>query len=149
MARSQESGNKRENEKKRKQKAKEKEERREERKASSTKGQGLDMMMAYVDENGNLSDTPPDPTKMKSVELEDIPLGAARRDEEPQDDTRTGTVTFFNDAKGYGFIKDARTGESIFVHINGALDPLSDGLRVSFTTERTPKGMAAVGVKKA
>ncbi len=149
MARSQESGNKRENEKKRKQKAKEKEERREERKAQSTKGQGIESMMAYIDENGNLSSTPPDPAKMKEISLDDITLGAARRDEEPVDDVRTGTVTFFNDSKGYGFIKDVKNGESVFVHLNGLIDQVSDGMRVTFTTERTPKGLAAVGVKKA
>ena len=98
---------KRENEKKRQKKRLEKAEKKEERQASAQKGQSLDEMLAYVDENGNIVDTPPDPKKKKEINVADIRIGAIRQEDmEPEDPIRKGTVTFFNDSKGYGFIKD-------------------------------------------
>jgi hypothetical protein len=64
MGRSQETFSKKEREKKRLSKRKEKEEKKAERKANSSKGKGLEGMLAYVDENGMISQTPPD-TKRK------------------------------------------------------------------------------------
>src|SRR5688572_4438238 len=121
MGRSQETFNKKENEKKRAKKKQDKEQKKEERKANAAKGQSLDDMMAYVDENGNISSTPPDPTKKKKViNQEDIQIGVPKQEDlAPVDTVRKGTVTFFNDSKGYGFIKDHETQESIFVHVNG------------------------------
>ena len=99
-------------------------------------------MLAYTDEFGNLSDTPPDPTKKKKeINEEDIVLGARNSDdgnfEQP---LREGVVSFFNTSKGYGFIKDLETKESIFVHINGLVDSVSENDKVNFETERGPKG---------
>ena len=54
-------------------------------------------MMAYVDEHGNLSDTPPDPTKKKKVIASNIEIGIPKRDEEEQATGRQGKVTYFND----------------------------------------------------
>ena len=65
MGRSQETFSKKEHEKKKIQKRKEKEEKREERKANSKKGKSFEDMIAYVDENGQLTSTPPDPNKKK------------------------------------------------------------------------------------
>jgi len=62
---------------------------------------------------------------------------------------RKGTVAFFNEAKGYGFIKDEQTQESIFVHINGLVDAVKDNDKVTFETEQGPKGLNAVKVKRA
>ena len=59
MARSKETYNKREKEKKRLRARVEKEEKKQQRKQNSNKGKGLDDMLAYIDENGNLSSTPP------------------------------------------------------------------------------------------
>ena len=67
MARSTETFNKKEKEKKRLKKQKEKREKAEERKDNVVKGKSLDEMMAYVDENGNITSTPPDPTKKKKI----------------------------------------------------------------------------------
>ena len=61
MGKSQETWNKKENEKKKEKKKKEKEARREERKANAKEGNSFEI--AYVDEFGNFSSTPPDPTK--------------------------------------------------------------------------------------
>lgn len=148
MARSQETFNKKENEKKRLKKQMDKREKKAERQANSSKGKSLEDMMAYVDEDGNISSTPPDPSKKKAIKREDIELGAAKRNTDPADLLRTGVVTFFNESKGYGFIKDQRTQESIFVHVNGLAGPIKENDRVSFETERGPKGLNAFGVKK-
>ena len=105
MAKSQETFNKKEKEKKRQKKRLDKEQKKEERKANAG-NKSFEDMLAYVDENGQITSTPPDPTKKKKVvNIEDIELGAAKRESIDQGGTRTGVVTFFNTAKGYGFIK--------------------------------------------
>ena len=147
MAKSQETFGKKEKEKKKIQKQKEKEEKREERKANSKKGASLDEMMAYVDENGNISSTPPDPSKRRVVNQEDIVLGVPKQAEpDPADLIRTGTVTFFNDAKGFGFIKDSTTQESIFVHVNNLSQAIKENDKVTFEVEKGMKGPIAVRV---
>jgi cold shock CspA family protein len=150
MARAQTSFGKKENEKKRLQKRNEKDEKRKERQANAVPGQGLEEMMAYVDENGNITSTPPDPTrKRKEIALESIQIGVPKQeDREPEDTLRTGTVSFFNDAKGYGFIRDAASQESIFVHANnlGGLT-ITEGNKVTFEVEPGMKGPTAVRVK--
>ena len=150
MARAQESFSKKENEKKRQKKQQEKAERREERQAAAKSGQKLEDMLAYVDENGNITSTPPDPTrKRKEINVEDIQVGVPKQeDREPEELIRTGTVTFFNTSKGYGFIKDLQSQESIFVHANalGGLQ-LLEGNRVTFEVEPGQKGPTAVRVK--
>lgn len=148
MGRSQETFNKKEKEKKKLRKKKEKEERKEERKANSSDGNNLDDMIAYVDEFGNISSTPPDPSKRKEIKQEDIQLGATRNEETEEDVVRIGIVTFFNESKGYGFIRDKNTQESIFVHINGLTEPIKENNKVSFEVEKGPKGLNAVNVKK-
>lgn len=121
---------------------------KEERKSTS-EGGSLESMMAYVDEFGNISDTPPDPTKKKKIIASNIEIGVPKRDDEPQVTGRQGKVTYFNDGKGYGFIKDLMTQENVFVHINGLLDPVKENDNVTFEVERGMKGMNAVRVKKA
>ena len=147
MAKSQETYSKREKEQKKLKKRQEKEEKREERKANSSKGKTFEEMLAYVDENGNLSSTPPDPNKRKVINLEDIQLGARKQEViEPADIIRKGTVTFYNDAKGYGFIKDERSQESIFFHANGLLSQVKERDKVSFEVEMGQKGPNALKV---
>ena len=130
------------------QKRKEKEQRREERKANAKDGKSLDDMMAYVDEYGNISSTPPDPTKVKSVKTDDIVIGVPRQLESKVATIRQGHVVFFNGSKGYGFIKDDESGESIFVHNNDLTSPVKENDAVSFETQKGVKGLAAVRVKK-
>jgi cold shock CspA family protein len=149
MGRSQETFNKKDKEKKKLKKKKDKEEKKEERKANSDKGKGVEEMLAYVDEDGNITSTPPDPLKKKTViKAEDIQIGISRQaDLEPEDLIRKGTVTFFNDSKGYGFIKDHDSQDSVFVHVNGLVDTIKENDRVTFETEMGQKGMNAVKVK--
>jgi cold shock protein len=61
----------------------------------------------------------------------------------------TGTVKFFNEAKGFGFVVDNSTKEEIFVHVTGLIDNIREGDQVTFNTERGKKGMNAVDVKIA
>ena len=147
MARSQETFNKKEVKNKKEKKRKEKEARRLARKDTEKSG-ALDDMIAYVDENGMITDTPPDPTKKKKVKAENIEIGVPKRDAVPEPDPiRKGTVTFFNDSKGYGFIRDSETQESVFVHANNLLEEITDGNAVTFEVVMGPKGPAATQVK--
>jgi cold shock CspA family protein len=149
MSRSKQTGQKREKEKMKLKKRQEKEEKKQERKSNSNKGKGFDSMIAYVDENGHLSSTPPDPSKRKELELDSIQLGARKPDESDQADyVNSGKVTFYNQEKGYGFIRDSRTGESIFFHLNGLNMPVQLNDLVSFEKTNGPKGMSAVNVTK-
>ncbi len=148
MGRSQQSFQKKENEQKKQKKKKDKEKKREERKMDAEKGKSEEDMFAYVDEHGNITSTPPDPGyKAKEIKAEDIQIGVPKKEEIEEETIRNGTVTFFNDSKGYGFIKDHGSNESIFVHINNILEPISEGNHVIFETERGPRGLNAIGVK--
>ncbi|QSE96316.1 cold-shock protein [Fulvivirga lutea] len=147
MGRSQNTFLKKEREKKKLQKRKEKQEKKEERKANSTSGD-LDEMMAYLDENGNIVDSPPDETKKKKeIKAKDIEIGVPKS--APQDLTseRRGKVAFFNDAKGYGFIDQNETNERFFVHVNSLKSQIREGDKVGFKLEKGPKGLVAIEVK--
>jgi len=147
MGRSQETFNKKEVRNKKEKKRKEKEKKRLARRENEKSG-GLDDMIAYVDENGMITSTPPDPNKKKKeVKLEDIEIGTPKRENEEYDPVRKGTVAFFNDSKGFGFIRDSETKESVFVHINNVVDEIKEGNLVSFEVEMGPKGPSAIKVK--
>ena len=149
MGRSTETFSKKEREKKRSIKLKNKKEKAEDRKANSDKGKTLDEMMAYIDENGNITSTPPDPTKRKKIVSEDIQISVPKQAAlTEQDLIRNGTVTMFNTSKGFGFIRDHVTQESIFVHINGLTEEVKEGDKVTFETEQGQKGLNAIKVKK-
>lgn len=140
---------KKEKEKARQKKRKDKEEKREERKATAKKGLSLEDMMVYVDENGNITSTPPDPKRRREIDQADIQIGVVRQEDRvPEDTLRQGVVTFFNASKGYGFIRDLKSQESVFVHINGLVDAITEKDKVTFEITMTPKGASAIGVKK-
>ena len=141
--------NKKEREKKKLQKKKEKEEKKKERKENA-KDKTVDDMIAYVDENGTIVSTPPDPSKRKKILAEDIEIGVPKhQDIDPADLIRTGTVTFFNEEKGFGFIKDHISQESIFVHVNGLIEEVVEKSKVLFEIQMGPRGANAVNVKLA
>lgn len=151
MAKSQESFNKKEKEKKRKKKAQEKRERREQRKLEKAERGSVPFedLIRYVDENGNLVTEKPDPSKRKKIKVEDIILGAAPQTGLDADPNRRGKVKFFNSEKGYGFIIDSETKDSIFVHINNVEGEIKENYKVTFQIEQGPKGLTAVNVEQA
>lgn len=148
MAKSTETFSKKEKEKARLKKSRDKKEKAEERKANAGKGKTLEDMMAYIDEYGNITSTPPDPSRKIKINVDDIRIGTAKQQDLPHDTVRNGVVSFFNEAKGYGFIKDLQTQESIFVHINALTEPLKENNIVTFETEQGQKGLSAINVKK-
>jgi cold shock CspA family protein len=147
MAKSRDTFSKKEKEKKRLKKKQAKQQRKEERQENSSGG-SLDDMIAYVDENGNITDTPPDPDKKKKVKAEDIVIGIPPKEKEEISSVRTGRVEFFNHEKGYGFIKDTETQEKYFTHVTGLLTEIEEGDLVTFELEQGMKGMNAVQVNK-
>ena len=58
-----------------------------------------------------------------------------------------GTVKFFNEAKGFGFIKPSNSNQDIFVHTSGLIDEIRENDLVEYDEERGKKGMNAVNVK--
>jgi cold shock CspA family protein len=148
MGRSQESFNKKEVRNKKEKKRKEKEQKRLERRSSPRDGSSLEDMIAYVDENGNLTSEPPDPSARKKVKAEDIEISIPKRSSEaPEKNIRTGILTFFNVSKGYGFIRDLGNQQSVFVHMNDMESAIAENSKVSFEIEKGPRGLKAVHVK--
>lgn len=141
------SWNKKERENKKREERRKKEEKRQERKENGGKGKSLDDMIAYLDENGNLSSVPPDNRKRIEINADDIEIGVPKQKElTPEELVRKGVVTYFNSAKGFGFIEDNENGQRLFVHQSSSAKPLQEGLKVSFEIERGPRGYNAVNV---
>ena len=146
MGKSQETSNKKEvknkKEKKRKEKAKKRLIKKETGKSS------FDDMIAYVDEFGMISATPPDPSKKIQVEANAIETSVTKNDPAKKPDyVRKGVVTFFNDSKGFGFIRDMENKQSVFVHANNLQEPIKENNIVSFEIGKGPKGSTALNVK--
>ena len=147
MGKSTETFSKKEREKKKLKKQQDKKEKAEDRRANGDKGKGLDDMMAYVDENGNITSTPPDGTKRKQVDLESIQISTSKQEDVVEDIVRNGVVSFFNESKGFGFIKDLQSQESVFVHVNALEEAIRENDKVTFETEQGQKGLSAIKVK--
>ena len=145
MAGSQSFG-KRENEKKKHAKRLEKQKRKEERQAGGTSSP--DDMIAYVDEFGNIVDTPPEEQAREEVNLEDIAIATPKKEDVEVEPLR-GRVEYFNESKGYGFIKDLGSAEKYFFHISEAPNGIAEGKTVTFETERGTRGMNAVRIALA
>ncbi len=60
---------------------------------------------------------------------------------------KEGKVKFFDETRGFGFIKDAETNEEIFVHVSGLVDRINENDSVSFEIKQGKKGLNAVNVK--
>ncbi|MDX2429677.1 MAG: cold shock domain-containing protein [Bacteroides sp.] len=146
MGRSQESFQKKEVRKKKEKKRKDKEKKKLERKDSGSAK--FDDMIVYVDENGMLTDTPPDTTRKVKTDASEIEVSVPRMDPNgPSRKSKTGRLTFFNEIKGYGFINESTTGQSVFVHINDLQGDIKKGDLVSFEIEKGQRGPAATQVK--
>ena len=148
MAKSKESFNKKEKEKKRLKQKQDKRDKMEERKANSSK-KSLDDMLAYLDEDGNLTSTPPDPKLRREFKVEDIEIGVPKQVDMPEDDIHQGTINYFNESKGFGFITHQGNSERLFFHVNQLLEQVKENDKVVFDVEKGPRGLSAVNVKKA
>lgn len=146
MGKSQETFSKKEKEKKRLKKRQEKLARREERKSIPKKT--FEESIAYIDENGNFTDTPPDAAKKSVIKAEDIVLGIPKKETDESDPIKKGKLEFYNNDKGYGFIKEDSTNNKYFVHVSSLNDEIFEGDKVSFELEQGPKGLNAVKVNK-
>ena len=147
MGRSQETSNKKEVRNKKEKKRKEKEKKRLKKKENHTKS-SFYYMIAYVDEFGMLSSTPPDPSKKSVVIAESIEISSTKNDTSQKSDyILKGVVTFFNDSKGYGFIRDMDNRQSVFVHANNLLEEIKENNIVTFEIGKGPKGPTALKVK--
>lgn len=150
MAKSQQTFNKSEKEKKRLKKREEKRKKKEARKAH-VKEHGSGPEFAYVDFNGNLTDTPPDPSMKVKVDIEDIQISVPKsediEDGNKFDPVHNGTVSFFDTSKGFGFIVDDVDQQKYFTHVSGIIDEISENDKVTFELEKGMKGMNAVKVK--
>ncbi|ARS34605.1 cold-shock protein [Pontibacter actiniarum] len=60
-----------------------------------------------------------------------------------------GTVKFFNDSKGFGFIKEANSDQEYFVHVSGLVHEIRENDEVTFDLQEGRKGLNAVNVKRA
>jgi cold shock CspA family protein len=146
MGRSQETSNKKEVRNKKEKKRKEKEVKRLKKKENQKKS-SFDDMIAYVDEFGVISSTPPDPTKKKVIVAGDIQISVTKNDSSQKTDyVRKGVVTFFNESKGFGFIRDMETKQSYFFHKNNLLEAIKENNIVSFEIGKGPKGPTALKV---
>lgn len=138
---------KRDREKKKQQARKEKEEKKRERKENARDGNDLSEMMAYLDENGNLTSVPPDPSKRREISLDEIQIGVPKmEDRDPEERFEQGIITFFNDEKGFGFIRDARTKQSVFVHSKQLSEPVQLNDKVRYVVGKGVKGPEAMEV---
>lgn len=62
---------------------------------------------------------------------------------------KKGTVKFFNESKGYGFVRDDETNEEYFVHVTGLIDKIRQNDPVTFELKEGKKGMNAINVRLA
>ena len=60
-----------------------------------------------------------------------------------------GTVKFFNESKGFGFITPAAGGADVFVHVSGLADDIRENDKVTYEVENGKKGLNAVNVRRA
>jgi cold shock CspA family protein len=147
MSRSQETLNKKEVRKKQEKRRKDKELKRAKKKSEGGKST-FDDMIAYVDEFGKISSTPPDPDKKKVIDAASIELKVTKNQPEAFSSyIRKGVVTFFNESKGYGFIRDLVSDESVFVKKNNLLEPVQKNNVVIFEIGKGPKGPIALKVE--
>jgi len=146
MGRSKESFNKKEVRKKQDKKRKEKEARKLARKGNENKIDNQDMI-AYVDEFGRIVSEPPETSQKKEVKPEDVEISVPKRESLGDDQfVKTGVVSFFNEQKGYGFIKEAETKQNVFVHANDVDGKIKEGNKVTFKMGSGHRGPVALQV---
>jgi cold shock CspA family protein len=144
MGKNKESFGKKEVRNKQEKKRKEKEKKRLEKKEQSKNS--FDDMIAWVDENGNLSSTQPDMSNKEEIDADSIEVSIPKAELRDKNTVYEGKLTIYDDSKGYGFIKCSSLQDSVFVHINDSTGALAVGVSVKFEIEESVKGMKAVNV---
>ncbi|HPD95837.1 MAG: cold shock domain-containing protein [Bacteroidales bacterium] len=145
MGRSRETFGKKNVREKQLKKRKDKEKRKLEKKEQGK--QNIDDMIAYVDENGMITSTPQDLKNKMEVDVESIEIATPPKIQE-EDVPKQGVVTAFDHSKGYGFIVDSQTKNSVFFHVNDCIDDnIKVGNTVEFDTEKGLKGPKAKNVR--
>lgn len=135
--------NKKEREKKKRKRKQDKAEKKKQKKLS---GETTEEFM-YIDENGNLSPTPPDETKKEEINLEDIVISTPKSEATDKNKfLKNGTVKFYSKEKRYGFIEEAGTRTDYFVHEDNLIDSVKEKDKVIFELGSGPKGPIAVKV---
>ena len=148
MAKSQSTFQKNEREKKKRQKRKGKEERKAQRKENS-KAASLEDMMAYVDGNGNIRDTPPkEEDRSLEIDASQIDVSIPKSASPDLEAERRGVVKFYNENKGFGFIIPQGGSEEYFVHETSVKGVIRDNDKVRFKLEKGERGFNAVDVSK-
>ena len=138
---------KREREKIKQTKRLDKQRKREERQSSGSRN--FEEMLAYVDENGVITSTPPelDPNK-EEIKQEEILISTPKKEDIETPTVLKGRVDYFNESKGYGFIKDLGSDEKYFFHVsNNTLTDISETDIVTFELERGLRGMNAINIR--
>ena len=146
MGRSQETFNKKEVRKKQEKKRKDKEAKRLARKSGESNSDP-DNMIAYVDEFGRITSTPPEENKKTEVKLKDIEVSVPKGSNNQDEPQKKGIVSFYNEQKGYGFIRNLATNQNVFVHANSVEGKIKEGSRVTFEIGQGERGPAAMNVK--
>lgn len=151
MGKSQQTFSKSEKEKKRLKKREDKRKKMEARRLEKEENGSEGIPLAYVDHNGNLTDTPPDPSMKIKVKAKNIVLGVPQKEDSDEefDPIRKGKVSFYDNSKGFGFIIDIETNEKHFTHVSGIIDEIAENDKVTFELEKGQRGMNAVKVKQA
>lgn len=126
---------------------KSKKKKKKEEKKLSGKTSSFEDMIAYVDENGVITSTPPaENIKKEEINQEEILISVPKKEkEEPV--VLKGKVDFFNTSKGFGFIKELVRGERYFFHVNNLLSKIEENDIVTFDLERGLKGMNAINIR--
>ena len=105
-------------------------------------------MIAYVDEFGNISPVPPDPDKKTVIDAESIELKITKNKPEIKpNQERKGIITFYNEKKGFGFIRDLESNQRVFVHANNLLEPVKEDNIVVYEAGKGQRGISAMKVK--
>lgn len=133
MSRNQLTFKKKERAKKQQQKKQEKVQKRELSKSNNDKGKALEEMFAYVDEYGNISDTPPE----KKYEFKEEDL---QRPADPTEEYRYGKVSYYNEVGHYGFVRDNLSRETVYFNDKIVGMVLNIDQKVKYKYIRTKQG---------
>lgn len=137
MARSKQSFGKREKEKERLKKKALKQDRREERKKNSLKGMGLDALVVDPKDVITASINNPASEEVKP---------ALTVNPSPISHQRTGRISYYNEQKGYGFVRDSQFKDNIMFRIKDLTVPVKLNDSVTYTKEKSPEGNIASGI---